>query len=393
MENSTLVFDTFECSDESLKSRDNVNISAHYCNAVHDGIACWPPTPPGVKIAQHCPPLPGFNVEMFVFRKCGKSGSWDNFNESFVVIEKTNYESCVQNGATHPQEYSSQYLDELIDAMRDTSIIGMVFIILSLLSILLSLLLYRYVLPKYINDILRVKIHKHLFAAVTLELLLKLLFQISILLSIDSGIIGIVQKPVVCEFLTTFNQYLEIVVLLWIVIDCHFVHVSTSSGFLCISGYLAYVIMGWTLPIVPTLLWAMTLILGHKVTCWQGHVQLSSIWIIEVTKIICLVAVIVLICTSSYRHYQTVSNRLLQDSKIIKDLTTTGLLFAFMLVSVLIAIVPSHVIINKLQTKIAIQHLATILTSSKGLFVTILCNYSNVKKYVRRDTSNIDIEI
>jgi hypothetical protein len=58
-----------------------------------------------------------FNVEMFVFRKCGKSGSWDNFNESFVVIEKTNYESCVQNGATHPQEYSSQYLDELIDAM------------------------------------------------------------------------------------------------------------------------------------------------------------------------------------------------------------------------------------------------------------------------------------
>ena len=59
MENNTLVLDTFECSDESLKSRDNVNISAHYCNAVHDGIACWPPTPPGVNIAQHCPPLPG----------------------------------------------------------------------------------------------------------------------------------------------------------------------------------------------------------------------------------------------------------------------------------------------------------------------------------------------
>lgn len=238
-----------------------------------------------------------------------------------------------------------------------------------------------------------VKIHKHLFAAITLELLLKLLFQISVLLSIDSGIIGMIQKPVVCEFLTTFNQYLEIVVLLWIVIDCHFVHVSTSSGFLCISGYLAYVIIGWTLPIVPTLLWAMNLIFGHKVTCWQGHVQLRSIWIIEVTKILCLVAVIVLICTSSYRHYQTVSHRLLHDSKIINDLTTTGLLFTLMLINVLVIIVPSHVTINKLQTKVEVQHLATILTSSKGLFVTILCNYSNVKKYVRRDTSNTDIEI
>lgn len=138
MENNTLVLDTFECTDESLKSRDNMNLRAHYCNAVHDGITCLPPTPPGVKIAQHCPPLPGFNVEMFVFRKCGKSGSWDNFNGSFSVIEKTNYESCVQNGATLSQEYSSQYLDELIDAMRETSIIGMVLIILSLLSILLS---------------------------------------------------------------------------------------------------------------------------------------------------------------------------------------------------------------------------------------------------------------
>jgi hypothetical protein len=91
---------------------------------------CWPATPPGIMVAQHCPPLPGFIVEMLVYRKCSENGAWQHFNDSFVVIEKTNFESCLQTVATQPQEYDLDYITQVSDVIRKTNILGMVFVLL-----------------------------------------------------------------------------------------------------------------------------------------------------------------------------------------------------------------------------------------------------------------------
>jgi hypothetical protein len=392
MKNNTVLLKSCDCSNKLSTFTQEVHGLTPYCSAVHDGIMCWPATPPGITVAQHCPPLPGFIVKMLVYRKCSENGAWQHFNDSFVVIEKTNFESYLKTVATQPQEYGLDYITQVSDVIRKTNILGMVFVLLSLLSIVISIILYKFILPKYINDILRIKIHKHLFAAVSFDMLLKFIFQISLLLSINNSDPGLLQKPVICEILITLNQYSETTILLWTAIDCHFIHVSARSGLLCISGYLAYIIIGWGTPLIPTLIWAMTLNMSHKVSCWQGHVKLTSIWIVEVPKMVCLMAILMFICMSSYRHYQTVSQHSNTHPKTISNLLTTTIMFVLLLLTFLVITIPTHIKIDNLQHKIIIQYIATILTSSKGIYVILLCNYSNIKDYVRPEPSNTDIE-
>ncbi|XP_052097189.1 PDF receptor-like [Mytilus californianus] len=394
MENLThiLIHDTVDCTSVMSPESNHNDASQYFCDPVHDGLLCWPATPPGRKIAQPCPPLQGFNDKMFVFRKCSLVGLWENFNNS-LVVEKTNYESCILTEKPILQEYGKDYINDLQNVIRKSSILGISFILLSVIALCISFWLYKCKLPKYINAILRVKIHKHLFAAVILELIIKLIFQISIFLTISRSFLATVQKPVVCEILTAFHQYADISILMWIVIDLHFIYMTAKSGFLCISGYKAYVIAGWGLPVLPTLLWAITLILNHKVTCWNGHMHLASIWIVHVPKILCFVSMIVLISLSSWRHHQRVSKRLIQESKIINNLTTTGILLSLMLLTFLVVIIPTYLRLNNLKSKTIVQYLATIFTSSKGIFVAILCNYSNIKDFVKSEPANSDIEI
>lgn len=187
MKNNTVLLKSCDCSNKLSTFTQEVHGLMPYCSAVHDGIMCWPATPPGITVAQHCPPLPGFIVKMLVYRKCSENGAWQHFNDSFVVIEKTNFESYLQTVATQPQEYGLDYITQVSDVIRKTNILGMVFVLLSLLSIVISIILYKFILPKYINDILRIKIHKHLFAAVSFDMLLKFIFQISLLLSINNS--------------------------------------------------------------------------------------------------------------------------------------------------------------------------------------------------------------
>jgi hypothetical protein len=72
---------------------------------------------------------------MLVYRKCSENGAWQHFNDSFVVIEKTNFESYLKTVATQPQEYGLDYITQVSDVIRKTNILGMVFVLLSLLSL------------------------------------------------------------------------------------------------------------------------------------------------------------------------------------------------------------------------------------------------------------------
>ena len=95
---------------------------------------------------------------------------------------------------------------------------------------------------------------------------------------------------------------------------------------------------------------------------------------------------------SSYRHYQTVSQHSNTHPKTISNLLTTTIMFVLLLLTFLVITIPTHIKIDNLQHKIIIQYIATILTSSKGIYVILLCNYSNIKDYVRPEPSNTDIE-
>jgi hypothetical protein len=72
------------------------------------------------------------------------------------MITRARFESCLQTVATQPQEYGLDYITQVSDVIRKTNILGMVFVLLSLLSIVISIILYKFILPKYINDILNV---------------------------------------------------------------------------------------------------------------------------------------------------------------------------------------------------------------------------------------------
>lgn len=385
---TTLVIEAYDCKshiNDGYIADDN---SKSYCPTVNDGILCWPETPPGVLIAQPCPPLAIFNEYNMAYRKCGRVGQWESFNESIVVIGQSNFELC-SHAPTSPTQITNFY--EIHNFLFNSSIITLVCLSFSVFAILASFFVYRFVLPKYINEILRVKIHKHLFCTLSFELVLKLVIQTKILLSINHSIS--VNKPVLCEILAASNKYLEFCVLVWIVNDCHFIYITARSGFLCISGYKGYICMGYLMPVVPILSWVITLIVEHKHTCWDGHMKLASIWIVEVPVILCFVSMAFLLVLSVYEDNKRLRLHLRREAKIITCIKAAWVIVVILFLSFLFIKIPVHIHISDLRQKAIIQYLATTLTSLKGFYIAMLCNYSNIKSFVRKQTQLNDIEL
>lgn len=357
-----------------------------YCHATDDGFLCWPDTQVGVQIAQPCPPLVGlgFNENEMAYRKCGLNGLWDALNESTVVIEKSNFDSCLHS-PTSKSNYHNE--NEIQDLIFNLSLITLICLSVSFCAILTSVVVYRFVLPRYINEILRVKIHKHLFFVLAMEHVLKLILQINILLSSS------VHKSVFCEILAALTKYLEMSILVWIISDCHFAYMTAKSGFLCISGYKGYLCIGYILPLVPVLSWVISLVVDHNETCWNGHMKLASIWIIEIPKILIFVVIGMLLLLSACEYNKRLQLHRRKESNIIICIKSITVISVLLFLSNLFVMVPVHLNMSSFRQKATVQYISTILTSLKGLYIALLCNYSNIKSFVKKQTQLNDIEI
>lgn len=63
-----------------------------WCPEIHDGMICWPETPPGNIVTHSCPRYAGFNESKLVYKECWDNGTWfvNDHNHTW-----SNYTQCV----------------------------------------------------------------------------------------------------------------------------------------------------------------------------------------------------------------------------------------------------------------------------------------------------------
>ena len=359
------------------------------CNSTYDGLLCWPPSKAGVIAKQPCPPYHGFIEGGHAIRKCGLSGEWEDFNSTIITLKKTNYEFCLGTEDLDATNKLDGYSSDVTYNVRTMNIVGMSILSFSLLGVLVALFLYGCILPKFVNTILHVKIYKHIYSAIILDIVCKLTSHMIVYMQLE-GIITVHQfSDIVCEVLTSLSHYSEIVLLCWFMLDAHFLQITSKSGYLCASGYFTYWIVGWGLPIVPVTIWIVTVTLSHKAKCWMNHSTLPIIWIVESPKLCFIFVSGVLLFLSLFRlHQDNFKKRIFDLPKVKNELIMTIALFTLISTSFLLIIIPTHL---KTDASSVLQYIGIVFTSSRGLFVVLCYAFlnKNVLGYLRHNDARL----
>ncbi|XP_047486299.1 PDF receptor-like [Penaeus chinensis] len=279
-----------------------------YCNATWDNIMCWPPTPANIRVTLPCPPVQGVDLKQTAYRTCSSEGRWmgkDPFSNA--TNGWTNYTACftpnvldLLNQLYSGTEEEAQIKFLVAKGSRALEIIGL---ILSLVSLLLSLFIFSYFkfvdfrgpisqpsFRKLRNN--RTRIHKNLFAAMILQVLVRLILYADQAIvrgdstGLGSGLSterqGIDSTPILCESFYILLEYGRSAMFMWMFIEGMYLNNLISVAFFQgPPNYSAYYFIGWGIPVFMTASWAVVMSLWMNVDCWLGYSLTPYYWILE----------------------------------------------------------------------------------------------------------------
>lgn len=369
-----------------------VSSSQKVCEAIFDSVLCWPPTLAGSQIRQRCPDMLGFDTTKFAYKSCLENGVWDAQNQEGNVFSLADYTECISN--TSELDYDV-YDDAAMDQSKHIFVInklGISLLVISLLSVLVTLIISKCILPMKVKHTIHAKIHVHLFASLLIMESLLLTLQVMNFIGMKTGWYLAAEVPFICEILIALNKYADITTIMWLTLESHFTYLLVTSGHLTVSGYMAYSITGWGLPSVPTTIWAVTLAVSHRTPCWSGHTFLPVGWLLEACKIALLILCACLFVISKWKARPLVRIRHeLESKKLENDLSASScherrrvkyrlqmgiLFFIFVTISQLTVLVTTHA---PLPMSVAWQYVLTVITSSRGLFLSIIYCYFRIR--------------
>ncbi|KAL7632820.1 UNVERIFIED_CONTAM: hypothetical protein RMT77_016817 [Armadillidium vulgare] len=265
------------------------------CNATWDNMMCWPPTPKGETATLKCPPLRGVDITKSAYRICNPEGYWLNKSgRATPGVGWTNYTACFMpdvrtllNKLYSGSEEDAQMKYLVAKNSRAVEIVGL---ILSLISLLLSLLIFSYVRKLYNN---RTRIHRNQFVAMLLQVVVRLVLYVdqAVLKGDSTGLAsfvvvagqGIDNTPIICESFYILLEYGRSAMFMWMFIEAMYLNNLISVAFFQgPSDYKVYYLIGWGIPVIMTSLWAIVMsIWGTKDICWFGYSFTTFYWILE----------------------------------------------------------------------------------------------------------------
>ncbi|KAI4474814.1 hypothetical protein M0802_015432 [Mischocyttarus mexicanus] len=272
-----------------------------WCNPVWDLLLCWPPTKALDTARERCPSVDGFDSTKFVEKKCGYNGRWEGQNGSLSGEESdhgwANYTTCMtpEMLRIHEKVYTNTQEGEMkMDIAEKTRTLEFVGLSISLVALLASLAIFcRF---RSLRNT-RTRIHKNLFVAMVVQVLIRLTLYIDIELlrrKTHGSQHGIGNTPFLCEASYVFLEYAKTAMFMWMFIEGLFLHnMVTVTVFQETSYYRMYRFVGWGCPVVITLIWAIvTAFYYHPKSkycnffvrfsrCWSGYNLSSYFWILE----------------------------------------------------------------------------------------------------------------
>ncbi|XP_075155841.1 pigment-dispersing factor receptor isoform X2 [Haematobia irritans] len=266
-----------------------------YCNWTWDMFTCWPPTPAGVLAHMGCPSgFHGVDARKFANRKCELNGHWSGRpNEPPSPNGWTDYNPCFKPEVKTLLDKVPN-LELVVEIAKRTRTLEIVGLILSLVALILSLIIFCNFRSLRNN---RTKIHKNLFIAMVLQVVIRLSLYLDQAFRRDksetktnTSLSGIENTPYLCETSYILLEYAKTAMFMWMFIEGWYLHnMVTVSVFQGKFPYKIYSIVGWGVPVFMTTIWGLCTAFHYADTmhdCWWNYNLTPYYWILEGPRIV-----------------------------------------------------------------------------------------------------------
>ncbi|XP_065365244.1 PDF receptor isoform X2 [Calliphora vicina] len=266
-----------------------------FCNWVWDRYLCWPPTPAGVLARMNCPSgFHGVDAKKFAHRQCELNGHWGSKpNETLNPIGWTDYNPCWKQEVKTLMDKVSN-LELVLEIARRTRTLEIVGLILSLVALIISLIIFCNFRSLRNN---RTKIHKNLFMAMVLQVVIRLTLYLDQAYRRDSqettsnnSLSGIENTPYWCEASYVLLEYAKTAMFMWMFIEGWYLHnMVTVTVFQGRFPYKLFFMVGWGMPVLMTAIWATCTAIYYAASthdCWWNYNLTPYYWILEGPRII-----------------------------------------------------------------------------------------------------------
>nr|AWT50663.1 neuropeptide receptor [Diaphorina citri] len=261
-----------------------------FCNWTWDGVYCWPPTRANSTIELPCPVGKGLDPTKFAFRRCSSNGTWLGKTATDFHHGWTNYTGCYTSSAHqllmklfNSSEEEGKRKIQIAENTRSIEIAGLC---VSLFALLISIGIFCRFRSLRNN---RTRIHKNLFFAMIIQVLVRLALYIDQAIISNSSRVanlprfGIENTQILCEASYVLLEYARTASFMWMFIEGFYLNnMVTVTVFQDKSYYCIYKVVGWGIPLIMTGLWALvTAYYMREERCWWGYNLTSFFWILE----------------------------------------------------------------------------------------------------------------
>lgn len=260
-------------------------LNSDWCPEIWDGLLCWPPTIPNELAELSCPSyFIGFDSKKNATKQCMSDGQWYWSPENNQTW--TNYTQCSPTKLVtvlmDPPKHNSNLTGKYLPIISNISTIGY--------TVSLSTLIVAFCILATIKKLRcsRNLLHLHLFVSFMTRALMALLKNIIIVsgISVASDIIEINGASYVqvndyesnwqCKTFTSLWQYFILANYSWILMEGLYLH---NLVFFALfpennSSIAGYVILGWGLPVIFIIPWAILRIAFDNMYCWTTNENL-----------------------------------------------------------------------------------------------------------------------
>ncbi|KAK6631331.1 hypothetical protein RUM44_005857 [Polyplax serrata] len=288
---SILQIERIKC--EKLAERESKGNGT--CKTIWDGILCWPSAYSNQVLTQQCPSyIAGFDHLSNATKECTENGTW--FISPKTHQEWTDYNKCFTNQETtifvQVSPVDSILIKEYLPILKAISHVGYG---ISLVSLVVASIILFTCRKLYCP---RNTLHLHLFVSFIMRafvtFLKEFLFEQGVGLKSDFVVrngtkyfVEEINDNWECKGLTTVWQYFIMANYSWILMEGLYIHNLLMFALFSDNGsIILYVALGWGLPLVFVVAWALVRINLENDLCWTTNSISQNFLIIRVPIII-----------------------------------------------------------------------------------------------------------
>ncbi|XP_077979015.1 PDF receptor-like [Glandiceps talaboti] len=247
---------------------------------------CWPKTEVNSSVYIRCPEHFAFDTSHSTSRFCSIDGEWANLdvaaclNPAILDLFKDFFKNSSDADLT--------FVQAVITGARILEIVGY--------SISLAALVIAFFILCYFRSLQcdRTSIHKQLLLSLLIRTVLDIILHVDNIYRLQVmqngskyDTIGKVEG--LCETFECFRQYTRFCVFTWMFVEGFYLNGMITAAVFRKPNFKLYHFVGWILPIVPILSWAVTMHYKSTTQCWFGYAHSPYYWIIEAPRLLILI--------------------------------------------------------------------------------------------------------